>query len=1485
MKSINKRVSTSRAMPALRKTALASALALGGLLGAAANAQTTSYVFTTGTPSTHNAATALSLYVWNVLNDQINMPPLTIATINGNNTLGATFVGGGAVNITETNNSLLAEAAGNRYNLSPAFDLSTLGTGDALGMLSAQIQGGNPLAPVAVNTVVTNSNIAISLTNKPVGTMVLNQNSITANTQLNEANQSAAGDLPLGYSSAQSGSIQAGSTPAGVVSNTVTGGVTMVNNQMAMASGMLSGSDARVTNSTVSITANNTTGNFDQSSTLNRNSISANFGGNLASNVFNPTSGSVNGSVAVSNSQANVEFQGADPGPTALVDNSGIFVDHATGASTSQLSSSITASSNSITASSTGNSAVLRDSSGALTHGNAIVLSDGVEMTGPAQATDNTLTIGASTLTASVDANLALFNGQGNQNTALFSRVNNAQVQVTGDGITATGALTVNRNTIGSDATGNLAMNLIQSGASNLSASVAAANLQANDATPITAQTNGSSIGVTTGDDNFSIFGSTTVNRNAITAAATGSSAQTVVQLNSSNLTVPGTTVGAVAGTSGFGDVQATAGVTVSNLQGNYGAATTISAGVSSSNVRATFADATTGFTESLNTAAVTVNNNTIGSAATGNTALSSMALGTTDDGTTNVSGTGAVGNQQFNGNNIDALTTGSGVTVTAYSAFNSAISASQNTVSSSALANGATNAITSIATNVDVPTVGAVGATVSSVTGDSTSGGALAIASGQRNEGITSSLTTSGTPFVQVDVTPGLVGPGIETSNVTVNGNTVSSTTMVNQVNNSIGIAATNLSTATGAAGPVASISNLQENSSQALTSDAAVRNTGTGQMLGIVFDGVLDTANLAVSKNTAEALAVGNSAANQMTISAQNYSSTGAFGGTISSTAAGVSTATSEFSLVNRQIDLSRSRSAEVDTATIGVNTGGFGGSLTDANITVNSNIVNAEARNNDSFNQIALTGAMDTGGALTNIKTGAAALNEQSGVASVTATVTDARLRISQVEPGVGITGSNLTMSKNTVQGLAVGNSSTVRVLVDAANITGNSAATGATSVNLASGDLGTSSDFGAANKQTQSGPLNSSVESSLRINLDGNTAVGGSVTMKDNAVNSVALSNSGATTVALNGTNVVSSAAAASYQSGTGSVTASQTTQASEFVSFGMIGTATDGTPVVINNNKILVAGGQNEAFNTVSVTATNLTGKGFNNPSAYVAGVATSGADFSAVNVQTGVGSISATANPRVIGTQIGTIEGSGVTINGNAVTARATVNTAGNKVLLDGGSVLNATGAVNNVQTSTAGSGVNATINATSLGVVQHVAPASDSNLLDTNASVNGNTLNAIAGGNSASNALDATATSSIASSVAAPTFAVLNYQSNAAAMTAAVNSASVGIITGATGSINGTNATVNNNSVSAFGYGNNSVNTLGMTSLIANGNASTSLVSNTQLNTANISSTVTSATIGVIGGASTGSSFVIGGNSVTASSVGNSAVNSIVAK
>jgi hypothetical protein len=500
-------------------------------------------------------------------------------------------------------------------------------------------------------------------------------------------------------------------------------------------------------------------------------------------------------------------------------------------------------------------------------------------------------------------------------------------------------------------------------------------------------------------------------------------------------------------------------------------------------------------------------------------------------------------------------------------------------------------------------------------------------------------------------------------------------------------------------------------------------------------------------------------------------------------------------------------------------------------------------------------------------------------------VTATVTDARLRISQVEPGVSITNSNLTMSKNTVQGLAVGNSTTVRVLVDASNIDGNSAATGATSVNQATGDLSTSTDFGAANKQTQSGVLNSAVESSLRINVDGNTTVGGSVTMKDNAVNSLALANSAATTVALNGTNVVSSAAVASYQSGTGAITASQTTQGSEFVSFGMLGTATDGTPIVINNNKILVAGGQNEAFKTVSVTATNLTGQGFNNPSAFVAGVATSGADFSAVNVQTGIGSISATANPGVIGTQINSLEGSSVTVNGNAVTARATVNTAGNKVVLDGGSVLNATGAVNNVQTSTAGTGVNATINATSLGVVQHVAPASDSSLVDTNATVNGNTLNALAGGNSATNSLDAIATGSIAGSAAAPTFAVLNYQTNAAAMTAAVNSASIGIITGATGSLTGTNATVNSNSVTASAYGNNSANTLGMTSLIANGNASTGLVSNTQLNTANISSTVTSATIGVIGGASTGGNFVINGNSVTASSVGNSAVNSIIAK
>jgi len=316
-------------------------------------------------------------------------------------------------------------------------------------------------------------------------------------------------------------------------------------------------------------------------------------------------------------------------------------------------------------------------------------------------------------------------------------------------------------------------------------------------------------------------------------------------------------------------------------------------------------------------------------------------------------------------------------------------------------------------------------------------------------------------------------------------------------------------------------------------------------------------------------------------------------------------------------------------------------------------------------------------------------------------------------------------------------------------------------------------------------------------------------------------------------------------------------------------------------LTVSNNAVSAVAEQNTATNNLVVSGTNITGAGLTGLASYVPAttVATTGSDFAVLNVQLGSGTLSASSTPGVIGTRIDGLDGGSATISDNVVLAMATVNTANNSLVLSAVNALNATGSVNNVQTS-AGPAASATVSGATVGVALPTGGLTPVTIDGTPVTISGNSLTASSGGNTASNSLLAATVPTIGGS-ALPTFQVLNSQTNAASMTSLVDAVSVGLpISLAGSSISNANLSISGNQVLALGYGNNARSTLTTSSLI--GSASSWLTS-TQLNTGNISTTVSNATLGVTGALISSTGGVTGsvsGNTITAQSVGNSAVN-----
>lgn len=528
------------------------------------------------------------------------------------------------------------------------------------------------------------------------------------------------------------------------------------------------------------------------------------------------------------------------------------------------------------------------------------------------------------------------------------------------------------------------------------------------------------------------------------------------------------------------------------------------------------------------------------------------------------------------------------------------------------------------------------------------------------------------------------------------------------------------------------------------------------------------------------------------------------------------------------------------------------------------------------------------------------------------------------------GLSVDGSTLSVSGNATTGSVTGNKASNSLSASAVNL--DSGSEGGNSAMVLSAPFAMAGGFALAdhalsNQQVTSGALSSSVAGSFAIDATEGTAIArSSLAVSGNSQSASVVANTASNSVALAGTNVAASAALLSQQSGTSTVHAD-----SALALFAPVASAS--SSISLSDNKNTSQGVVNDVSNTLSVSGTNLATLSGGMPAMvgmlgglndFMGGLVGANADHVLMNQQmSGTGdydrsfalpaSVTSTASTQLYNqdqtspVNAGLVDGS-VTVSGNATTASAIVNRASNLVEVGGTGVMSANAGLFNLQTNnasaaTASASTAASVSLAGIGLpeptitsfaVLNTAPAA---LNQSSVALSGNSTTALAHGNSAVNALNATAGSVYSSPAtqagtgagfggAQATLAVLNAQMNSGAVTA--NSTAsyqvaalspAGLAVGATGSA----VSVTGNKAVAEAVGNSATNAMTVSALT--GSAPTAALGNNQYNVGNISANVTGVNYGVgISGGVTGSALRTSGNQMTATAIGNSAVSSIAA-
>lgn len=499
---------------------------------------------------------------------------------------------------------------------------------------------------------------------------------------------------------------------------------------------------------------------------------------------------------------------------------------------------------------------------------------------------------------------------------------------------------------------------------------------------------------------------------------------------------------------------------------------------------------------------------------------------------------------------------------------------------------------------------------------------------------------------------------------------------------------------------------------------------------------------------------------------------------------------------------------------------------------------------------------------------------------------------------VAAGADILDSTISVSGNTVAGSVTGNSASNTLSVGTNEIATASGLEAASAGLIATDVVGAQGDHSLSNLQQVTGDgneLNSQVYATFAIDAAPDAVIDGStLAVSGNQQRSTAVANTAANTLALSGNDVAVSSALSSNQWSAASVSADS--QLGIFAAAAITDSSLD-----MSANANTALGVINDATNTLSVTATNI-GTVDGSLGVGEVGNATTGTvvvtgDHVLSNAQTATTAVSGTAstalyNEDSIATATTGLVNSTVTIEGNKTSAEASANRAVNTLSLTASATQGANGGILNAQASSATATASATASL-SLALTGDAAalPAATPALSGSSVTVEGNSTTALARGNYASNVLNSTAGSSYgtstlpAGSATGATANVTSLQVNSGDVTAqsanttyavALNASSAALPAVSNGSVS-----VSGNQVASQAYGNSATNSVRLATLSTG--TSTAAVSNSQVNSGAITASVSFASLGVSGtGSVGGSSLGVGGNTISASAVGNSVSNSI---
>lgn len=1230
-------------------------------------------------------------------------------------------------------------------------------------------------------------------------------------------------------------------------------------------------------------------GLLNSTSTVSGNSLSAAVFGNEAINVVSGSGtviGAVSGLPAVSlfNKQFNYGNMISDVGAVQLGTVVGAVSGTGSALANSTVSSSATAlatelgtngeaTSGDVTSGATANAATTVTATGisgltAASDGNLV----GAVNTG--NSATNAIRLASTTITGST-GDMTLFNNNAQFNFAWGG----ASVDNVGLGVLLTSVDAIGSATASSSATADAtATNDNTSGWASGSSSYTSnsATATASGAATSTASGSATAVGITATN--------ASVATNVLRAANTGNSASTVTSLSASSLT----------GTAGTPTVLGSSTQTNSgDLQATLGAVTGVTVGVSSGAVSARFtasgsasasstADSTSYNWVDADGGAPVVNSSTD----TGSTTATSSATAT-----------------------ANATATATGMTGSTFSVLSNQLEASNmgNSAYTSAVLDG-----TVLGTAAAPVSARASNTQTNDGDGTATAGNInLGVMQGDVSATASGSATYYSSPSVDAlnnasgsnTATSTASAYGIVNSTLSVGGTQAAPQTVTAQSvgNSATALVAATQTTGSGASGSTTlSVVSMQDNGGY---QSATVGGSASPVTVGVKVGDVTATADASVAvtrtytsgaynyttqdeiaTTTAAGISGGSSSVQYNTLAAKTFgnSASNSLTSTTATNLAGSTAEVATFSATNIQTNTAGAIST-VAAADIGVVVGDVSASssgwnayetavaINAAQLAVSNNQSLATSIGNVADNSLAASAAV---AGSSTLPVSSLVSNGQTNLSGQTALVDAQRVGVFtgavSANAATGITNSSVTVASNQLQAATYGNSATNVSLLNA-SATANTDA-------IVTRNVQTNNVLASGSSTVSDTTVGVSIAGAWNGALDSTPT-----TVQSNTLAAFSYGNSATNATSVSGgTTLDANTAAVAFETANTQTNAAAMTSAASAIEVGvMIGTGFSGTssgygvdasPLVVKDNAVSAMNYANQATNSLNLTAGNVIDG--NEKLARV----------SSTQTNSSTGSAAATVSAVDVGVIVnadGTdIADSAVTVEGNRLTAASYLNTATNTLSLAAQTLSATPATVSNAQANNAtGSGA---INGVNVGVLPYGGADMESLTLDSvTSTVSNNALNAQAGGNTASNVLNATASATIAGG-STPTFQVLNSQSNTGVMTASIGNAMVGNW-GDTGSnyYGGTTMTVSMNSAVANAYGNTASNALSMSALTGSSNGASTGLSNSQSNTASLSATVSGVLMGVGSGQGTGT-VAVSGNSIVASTVGNAATNRV---